>query len=104
MELYNGTLGQHSFCVCRPDRPTSGYRVDFSTPAFLDYVPLAQAQVGIAMDRRTQVRQTDATGAYAVAGKQAVIRLDVSGRGGSPHPIPPPKGEGTWDHSELSGA
>ena len=44
MELYNGTLGQHAFCVCRPDRPVSSYRIDFTGNAFLNYVPIARGQ------------------------------------------------------------
>ena len=39
MELYNGTLGQHAFCVCLPTRDKNSYRIDFSTEAFMDYVP-----------------------------------------------------------------
>jgi len=44
MELYNGTLGQHCFCVCHPDRPASSYKIDFSTNAFMDYVPVLRCQ------------------------------------------------------------
>ena len=44
MELYNGTLGQHCFCVCHPDRPESSYKIDFSTNAFMDYVPVLRCQ------------------------------------------------------------
>jgi SAM-dependent methyltransferase len=40
MELFNGTLGQHNFCVCHPDRPRSSYQIDFSTGAFMDYIPV----------------------------------------------------------------
>lgn len=45
MELYNGTLGQHSFAACLPSRPASGYRVDFTSPAFLDYVPVRRSSI-----------------------------------------------------------
>src|SRR5215471_17948745 len=44
MELYNGTLGQHCFCVCHPDRPESSYKIDFSSNAFMDYVPVLRCQ------------------------------------------------------------
>jgi SAM-dependent methyltransferase len=44
MELYNGTLGQHCFCVCRPDRPDSSYKIDFSSNAFMDYIPVLRCQ------------------------------------------------------------
>lgn len=40
MELFNGTLGQHNFSVCHPDRPRSSYQIDFSTGAFMDYIPV----------------------------------------------------------------
>ena len=40
MELYNGTLGQHSFCVCHPSRPESSYKFNFDTNAFMDYIPV----------------------------------------------------------------
>jgi SAM-dependent methyltransferase len=44
MELYNGTLGQHSFCVCHPSRPQSSYKIDFSGDAFMDYIPVARCR------------------------------------------------------------
>jgi hypothetical protein len=40
MELYNGTLGQHAFCVCHASRPEKSYKIDFSADAFMDYVPV----------------------------------------------------------------
>ena len=40
MELFNGTLGQHNFSVCHPGRPRSSYQIDFSTGAFMDYIPV----------------------------------------------------------------
>ena len=44
MELYNGTLGQHNFCVCRPERPDRSYTIDFGSSAFMDYVPVLRGQ------------------------------------------------------------
>jgi hypothetical protein len=44
MELYNGTLGQHCFCVCHPGRPESSYKIDFNTNAFMDYIPVVRCQ------------------------------------------------------------
>jgi SAM-dependent methyltransferase len=44
MELYNGTLGQHSFCVCHPGRPRSSYKIDFTGNAFMDYVPVLRCR------------------------------------------------------------
>ncbi|HSV23712.1 MAG TPA: hypothetical protein VLJ17_11865, partial [Xanthobacteraceae bacterium] len=44
MELYNGTLGQHCFCVCRPDRLESSYKIDFSSDAFMDYIPVLRCR------------------------------------------------------------
>jgi SAM-dependent methyltransferase len=40
MELYNGTLGQHAFCVCHSSRRENSYKIDFSTGAFMDYIPV----------------------------------------------------------------
>lgn len=39
MERLHPRNGCHFFNVCRPERPTATYRIDFSTDAFLDYVP-----------------------------------------------------------------
>jgi hypothetical protein len=44
MEVYNGTLGQHSFCVCHPGRPQSSYKIDFSSNAFMDCIPVSRCQ------------------------------------------------------------
>src|SRR5262245_59996205 len=44
MELYNGTLGQHNFCVCRPERPDSSYTIGFRGRAFMNYVPVRRGQ------------------------------------------------------------
>src|SRR5262245_58998780 len=44
MELYNGTLGQHSFCVCHSGRPESNYKIDFSGSTFLDYIPVLRCR------------------------------------------------------------
>jgi SAM-dependent methyltransferase len=44
MELFNGTLGQHNFCVCHPARPTSSYQINFGTGAFMDYVPILRCR------------------------------------------------------------
>jgi len=43
MELYNGTLGQHAFTVCRKERPESSYKINFDSDALLDYIPVARA-------------------------------------------------------------
>ena len=44
MELYNGTLGQHCFCVCNRGRPESSYKIDFSRSAFMDYIPVLRCR------------------------------------------------------------
>src|ERR1700739_2588066 len=33
--------------ACRPDRPKDGCTIDFSTPAFLDYVPMMRLRCGL---------------------------------------------------------
>ena len=37
----------HFFTASRPERPPATYRVDFSTPAALDYVPLMRLRCGV---------------------------------------------------------
>jgi len=44
MKLYNGTLGQHCFCVCHPSRPEDSYKIDFSGNSFMDYVPVLRCR------------------------------------------------------------
>jgi len=39
--------GCHFFMACRPERPKESYTIDFSTPAFLDYVPMMRLQCGL---------------------------------------------------------
>ncbi len=45
MELYGGAIAQQSFAACLPSRSPSSYRIDFSSDAFLDHVPVARAAV-----------------------------------------------------------
>ena len=47
MERINTLNGCHFFTACRPERPTAGYRIDFSAPNALDYVPLLRLRCGI---------------------------------------------------------
>ena len=44
MELFNGTLGQHCFCVCRLERAERSYKIDFNGNAFMDYVPVRRCE------------------------------------------------------------
>jgi SAM-dependent methyltransferase len=44
MELYNGTLGQHQFCVCHSSRRASSYRIDFNAPEFFECIPVRRAR------------------------------------------------------------
>src|SRR5262245_23488849 len=44
MELYNGTLGQHCFCVCHSGRSHRNYKVDFNSDAFMNYIPVRRSQ------------------------------------------------------------
>ncbi len=45
MELYNGTLGQHSFCLGHKSRKKKSYQVDFNSKQFMDYIPVARCHV-----------------------------------------------------------
>lgn len=42
MELFNGTLGQHCFCVCHAKRATRSYQINFNGEAFMDYIPVSR--------------------------------------------------------------
>jgi SAM-dependent methyltransferase len=44
MELYNGTLGQHCFCVCHPERSRRDYKIDFNSEALMNYIPVRRSQ------------------------------------------------------------
>ncbi|MGO9926556.1 MAG: class I SAM-dependent methyltransferase [Mycobacterium sp.] len=37
----------HFFMACGPERPKDSYTIDFSTPGFLDYVPMMRLQCGL---------------------------------------------------------
>jgi hypothetical protein len=51
MELFNGTLGQHCFCVCRLERAERNYKIDFNGNAFMDYVPVRRCEQVLSGDR-----------------------------------------------------
>ena len=48
MERVNTLNGCHFFTATRPDRPTTSYKIDFSAPNALDYVPLFRLRCGVA--------------------------------------------------------
>jgi SAM-dependent methyltransferase len=50
MERLRNLNGCHNFIACRPERPTSHYRIDFSAGHALDYVPLWRLNAGITVD------------------------------------------------------
>jgi SAM-dependent methyltransferase len=44
LELFGGFHSRHDFCVCRTDRPTGSYRIDFSDPTLPERgVPIVQS-------------------------------------------------------------
>ena len=47
MERVRTLNGCHFFLACHPGRPTEGYRIDFSAPHALDFVPLLRQRCGI---------------------------------------------------------
>ena len=47
MERVNTRNGCHFFTACRADRPTDGYRIDFSSTAAWDYVPTFRYRCGL---------------------------------------------------------
>lgn len=47
MERIRTTNACHFFTASRPERPEASYRIDFNSPAALDYVPLMRLRVGV---------------------------------------------------------
>lgn len=47
MDRFRATNGCHFFVACRPDRPEESYRIDFSGPDSLDYVPVFRYRCGL---------------------------------------------------------
>ena len=47
MERVQTLNGCHFFMACRPERPKSGYAIDFSAPEALDYLPLMRMRCGV---------------------------------------------------------
>ena len=51
MERLRNQTGCHFFTACKPERPASHYRIDFTASQAPDYVPLWRMRTGIAGDR-----------------------------------------------------
>jgi SAM-dependent methyltransferase len=47
MERIKTLNGCHFFLATKPERPSAAYRIDFSAPAALDYIPLMRLRSGI---------------------------------------------------------
>lgn len=47
MERVNTVNACHFFIACRPDRPERSYRIDFTSPEFVDYVPQMRLGCGV---------------------------------------------------------
>jgi hypothetical protein len=56
MERINTLNGCHFFIACRKDRPTDTYKIDFSSPKALDYVPMMRYRSGV---RGAQIFRSD---------------------------------------------
>jgi hypothetical protein len=48
MERLQTMNGCHMFMACHPERPKSGYQIDFSSATALDYVPVFRYRCGLA--------------------------------------------------------
>ncbi len=48
MERINTNNSCHFFIACRPDRPERSYKIDFSSPEFVNYVPQLRLGCGVA--------------------------------------------------------
>ena len=83
MELYNGTLGQHSFCVCRRDRPERNYKIDFGSEAFLDYIPVLRCRIVVPKDdtaKGTIAVQRDHWPAYTLNAVTSALVQEIDGK------------------------
>ncbi|MSP20650.1 MAG: class I SAM-dependent methyltransferase [Alphaproteobacteria bacterium] len=85
MELYLGLIGQHSFCVCHASRPTPTYQVDFTTDAFLAFIPVRRSQEAIPPPQGTPpdciaVQRGKQSAAYVLNAPAAALYRQVDGR------------------------
>ena len=55
MERLGSLNSTHLFTVCRPERPVGSYRIDFTSPEAVGYVPLWRAYAGINRESITRV-------------------------------------------------
>jgi hypothetical protein len=67
--------GRHMFLACRPDRPPETYVIDFSSPAFLGYVPiLAAGAKTVQADQGPVVIQRQLASASLDANQAALLK------------------------------
>lgn len=50
MERFKTANACHFFLACRPERPEASYRINFSSPEALDYVPVPRLRCGVRDD------------------------------------------------------
>ena len=73
MERVNSRNACHFFTACRADRPEAGYRIDFASPGFVDYVPSLRYRCQVS---GTSLSRSDWTVPLDDAQADALRRMD----------------------------
>jgi SAM-dependent methyltransferase len=87
IERFNTVNACHFFMACRPERSKESYRIDFSTPDCLDYVPLMRMRCGLAgieiyrSDWRTTLNSAQLPVVQQVDGKRTIREIAASVHG-----------------------
>ncbi|HEU0189693.1 MAG TPA: class I SAM-dependent methyltransferase [Mycobacterium sp.] len=91
MERIHTLNARHFFMACRSDRPKQSYKIDFSTPESMDYVPLLRMRCGISGAEifrpgwRMSLNQAQLPFVQAIDGRKSIRQIaeSVGQSGGS---------------------
>ena len=89
MERIHSRNGCHFFTACRPERPTAAYRIDFTSPAFVDLVPFLRHRCAIdgravsRPDWSTPIDSTQFALLRLVDGRRSIGELLAAGASGT---------------------
>jgi SAM-dependent methyltransferase len=87
IERLNTVNACHFFMACRPERPKESYKIDFSTQACLDYVPLMRMRCGLSgseifrSDWRTTLNSAQLPFVQEVDGHRTIREIAASVHG-----------------------
>jgi SAM-dependent methyltransferase len=87
IERLNTVNACHFFMACRPERPKESYAINFSTPAYLDYVPLLRMRCGLSgseifrSDWRTTLNSAQLPFVQEVDGHRTIREIAASVHG-----------------------